>query len=105
MCVSACHLRLCVCVCVCVCAGKVGVFLCMCLCFQAQVDQFAAAVRADPKLADGFNVVGLSQGGLIVRAYVEQYNDPPVYNLVSICGVQVCGCVCVCVCVCVWIRV
>jgi len=55
---------------------------------QDQVDQFAKTVKADPKLANGFNVVGLSQGGLIVRAYVQQYNDPPVYNLVSICGVQ-----------------
>lgn len=52
-----------------------------------QIDQFAAAVRADPKLANGFNVVGLSQGGIVVRGYVEIYNDPPVYNMVSICGV------------------
>ena len=27
---------------------------------------------------------------LLPAAYVQQYNDPPVYNLVSICGVQVC---------------
>jgi palmitoyl-protein thioesterase len=54
-----------------------------------QVDAFAKVVQADAKLAGGFNVVGLSQGGLIVRAYVQQVNNPPVYNLVSICGVQV----------------
>ena len=53
-----------------------------------QVDEFAAAVRADPKLAGGFNGVGLSQGGLILRAYVQKYNQPPVHNLVSICGPQ-----------------
>jgi palmitoyl-protein thioesterase len=55
---------------------------------QEQVDQFASTVRADPKLAGGFNAVGLSQGGLVVRGYIEQYNNPPVHNFVSICGVQ-----------------
>lgn len=55
---------------------------------QKQTDQFNAVVTGDPKLAGGFNVVGLSQGGLVVRAYIEQYNNPPVHNFVSICGVQ-----------------
>ena len=37
-------------------------------------------------------VVGLSQGGVIVRAYAQQYAGtapyyPPVINLVSVCGV------------------
>lgn len=32
--------------------------------------------------------MGLSQGGLVVRGYIEQYNNPPVFNFVSICGVQ-----------------
>jgi palmitoyl-protein thioesterase len=53
-----------------------------------QVDEFAAAVRADPKLSKGFTAVGLSQGGLIVRVYAEVYNDPPVFTLVSMCGPQ-----------------
>ena len=53
-----------------------------------QVEQFAAVVRADPQLAGGFNVVGLSQGGPVVRGYIEAYNDPPVHRFVSICGVQ-----------------
>eukprot|EP00299_Pterocystis_sp_00344_P014385 c7119_g1_i1.p1 GENE.c7119_g1_i1~~c7119_g1_i1.p1 ORF type:complete len:378 (-),score=68.61 c7119_g1_i1:13-1110(-) len=53
-----------------------------------QVDEFAAAVRADPKLANGFTAVGLSQGGLIVRVYAQIYNDPPVHTLVSMCGPQ-----------------
>ncbi len=56
---------------------------------QEQVDQFAQAVWADPNLKNGFNAVGLSQGGLVVRAYIQQYNNPPVFNFVSICGVQV----------------
>jgi len=55
---------------------------------QPQVDQLAKVVKADPKLANGFNILGLSQGGLIVRAYIQQYNDPPVKRMVSICGVQ-----------------
>lgn len=37
---------------------------------QQQVDEFAKVVQADPKLANGFNVVGLSQGGLVVRTAV-----------------------------------
>lgn len=55
---------------------------------QDQVDQFAKTVRSDPKLQNGFNAVGISQGGVIVRAYIELYNDPPVYNFVSLCGPQ-----------------
>jgi len=53
-----------------------------------QVDEFAAAVRADPNLAEGFSALGLSQGGLVVRGYIQKYNDPPVRNFVSICGVM-----------------
>ncbi len=53
-----------------------------------QVDEFAAIVQADPKLKGGFNAAGLSQGGPVVRGYIEKYNDPPVHNFVSICGVQ-----------------
>jgi len=53
-----------------------------------QVDDLAAAVRADPKLAKGFNLAGLSQGGLIARAYAQVYNDPPVHLLMSLCGTQ-----------------
>lgn len=55
---------------------------------DVQVKEFAEAVRADPKLKDGFNLVGLSQGAVIARAYVQQYNDPPVRNLVSVNGPQ-----------------
>eukprot|EP00298_Acanthocystis_sp_HF-20_P014076 c20626_g1_i1.p1 GENE.c20626_g1_i1~~c20626_g1_i1.p1 ORF type:complete len:391 (+),score=151.52 c20626_g1_i1:24-1196(+) len=55
---------------------------------KKQVDDFAETVRSDPKLAQGFNLAGLSQGGLIVRVYAELYNDPPVYNLISLCGPQ-----------------
>lgn len=51
-----------------------------------QVELFAAQVRADPKLAGGFNLVGHSQGGLITRAFIERFNQPPVHNYVSLAG-------------------
>lgn len=51
-----------------------------------EVAYFAKKVRADPKLADGFNCVGLSQGNLVLRGYIERFNDPPVRNFISIHG-------------------
>eukprot|EP00850_Spirogloea_muscicola_P010541 SM000062S19927 [mRNA] locus=s62:398979:401594:+ [translate_table: standard] len=44
-------------------------------------------IRADPLLKDGFNLVGLSQGNLIGRAYIELCDGgPPVHNFVSLGG-------------------
>jgi palmitoyl-protein thioesterase len=40
----------------------------------------------DTYLANGFNAVGFSQGSQFLRAYVQRFNDPPVYNLISIGG-------------------
>jgi len=51
-----------------------------------QIDEFTASVRADPKLASGFTAVGMSQGNLVLRAYIERVNSPPVHKFVSICG-------------------
>lgn len=51
-----------------------------------QLVAFTRAIRSDPKLAHGFDAVGLSQGNLVVRAYIERVNDPPVRRFVSICG-------------------
>jgi len=51
-----------------------------------QVDYFAKVVQGDSKLSRGFNAVGYSQGNLIVRGYVERYNDPPVLNFISMHG-------------------
>ena len=51
-----------------------------------QVEKFAASVRSDPKLRQGFNLIGHSQGGLLSRAYIERFNDPPVYNFISWAG-------------------
>lgn len=42
------------------------------------VEVFAKKIRADPKLANGFNAVGFSQGNSLIRGYIQKYNDPPV---------------------------
>lgn len=48
-----------------------------------QVDQVCRMLKEDPNLANGFNAIGLSQGGQFLRAYVERCNDPPVHNLIT----------------------
>jgi len=53
-----------------------------------QVAEFARIVANDTQLARGFNLIGHSQGGLITRAYIERYNNPPVYNWMSWAGPQ-----------------
>jgi len=52
------------------------------------VDVFAKKVKADPKLANGFDAFGLSQGNNVIRGYITKYNDPPVRNFMSICGIN-----------------
>jgi palmitoyl-protein thioesterase len=52
------------------------------------VDIFAERVRSDPKLADGFNAIGFSQGNNIIRGYIAKYNDPPVKTFISVNGVN-----------------
>lgn len=48
-----------------------------------QVEAFAAAVRADPALANGFNLICHSQGGMLGRAYIAKFNTPPVHNFIT----------------------
>lgn len=50
------------------------------------VDVFAAKIRADPKLANGFNAIGFSQGNSLIRGYIQRYNDPPVNTFISVHG-------------------
>lgn len=50
------------------------------------VDYFADVIRNDPKLAGGFNAVGLSQGNSLIRGYIQKYNDPPVNAFLSVHG-------------------
>lgn len=52
-----------------------------------QVDLFCQAVLSDVNLKDGFNMLGVSQGGLIVRAAVEKCSLP-VYNLITLVGIH-----------------
>lgn len=51
-----------------------------------QVDYFANVVQSDVRLKLGFNAVGYSQGNLVVRGYIERYNNPPVKNFISMHG-------------------
>lgn len=53
-----------------------------------QVANFAAQLQADDRLANGFVMIGHSQGGLITRAYMERYNQPTVHHYVSLAGPQ-----------------
>ena len=53
-----------------------------------QVEQFAAEVKADPRLAGGFNLIGYSQGSVVGRAYIQKHNTPKVYNFISWAGPQ-----------------
>ncbi|EMR11513.1 hypothetical protein PNEG_00526 [Pneumocystis murina B123] len=48
-----------------------------------QIKLVAEQLSNDPKLADGFNAIGFSQGGLFLRAYIQRYNTPPVFNLIT----------------------
>jgi palmitoyl-protein thioesterase len=53
-----------------------------------QAEKLAHCIQSDKTLreAGSFNLIGHSQGGLLTRAYVERYNDPPVHNLLSWAG-------------------
>jgi palmitoyl-protein thioesterase len=53
-----------------------------------QIADFAAQLQADPRLANGFDLIGHSQGGLITRAFIERYNVPRVHNYISLAGPQ-----------------
>ncbi|CAF1351515.1 unnamed protein product [Adineta ricciae] len=52
-----------------------------------QVQIFCQTVSSDPKLQQGFNMIGVSQGSLIVRGAVERCSLP-VYNLITLVGVH-----------------
>jgi palmitoyl-protein thioesterase len=49
-----------------------------------QLGQFCQKIRANaPVLSGGFNLIGISQGGLLARGYVERCADFPVVNLIT----------------------
>jgi palmitoyl-protein thioesterase len=49
-----------------------------------QVEEVCEQLKGIPELSKGFNAVGMSQGGLLMRAYVERCNDPPVKRLITL---------------------
>lgn len=51
-----------------------------------QVAEFAEKVSADGDLADGFHLICHSQGAIICRTYVEEYNQPRVKSLILLAG-------------------
>ena len=55
---------------------------------DASVDMFAAKIKEDPKLAQGFHAIGFSQGNNVIRGYIARYNDPPVNSFLSVNGVN-----------------
>ncbi len=52
-----------------------------------QVEHFCTTIRNDIDLQQGFNMLGFSQGSLIVRAAVERCSLP-VYNLITLSGLH-----------------
>ncbi|UJR30711.1 hypothetical protein I4U23_018231 [Adineta vaga] len=52
-----------------------------------QVDYFCTKIQNDIRLHQGFNMLGFSQGSLIVRGAVERCSLP-VYNLITLSGLH-----------------
>jgi palmitoyl-protein thioesterase len=54
------------------------------------IDYWADKIKNDPKLANGFNCIGFSQGNSQCRGYIERYNGMPGYptvkNFISVHG-------------------
>jgi palmitoyl-protein thioesterase len=48
-----------------------------------QIEQLCNTIYNIPELKDGFHFIGMSQGGLLARAYVEYCNEYPVINLIT----------------------
>ncbi|KAL8561741.1 Palmitoyl-protein thioesterase 1 [Nucella lapillus] len=51
-----------------------------------QITMVCAKIKADPKLASGFNAIGFSQGGQFWRAIAQRCPSPPILNLISVGG-------------------
>ena len=48
-----------------------------------QLNELCSTIYAVDELKDGFNFIGMSQGGLLARGYTEQCNKYPVLNLIT----------------------
>ncbi|XP_078361110.1 palmitoyl-protein thioesterase 1-like [Oculina patagonica] len=51
-----------------------------------QIDQVCKKVAEDPKLKNGYNALGFSQGGQFLRAVAQRCPNPPMLNLISFGG-------------------
>ena len=49
-----------------------------------QLEELCATIYDIDELQDGFNFIGMSQGGLLARGYVEHCNLYPVVNLITL---------------------
>lgn len=49
-----------------------------------QIAEVCDKLARIPELSEGFNAIGLSQGGQFLRAYVERCNNPPVRKLITL---------------------
>lgn len=49
-----------------------------------QIKEVCDQLAGIPELADGFNAIGISQGGQFMRAYVERCNSPRVKKLITL---------------------
>lgn len=48
-----------------------------------QLDELCLSIYEIDELSDGFDFIGISQGGLLARGYVERCNSYPVRNLIT----------------------
>ncbi|XP_019870658.1 palmitoyl-protein thioesterase 1 [Aethina tumida] len=51
-----------------------------------QINQVCKLLKADPKLRDGFNAIGFSQGSQFIRGLVQRCGDLKVKNLITLGG-------------------
>jgi len=49
-----------------------------------QLTELCDTIYNNKALENGFDFIGISQGGLLARGYVEQCNDYPVHNLITL---------------------
>jgi len=49
-----------------------------------QIDYVCRAIKNDPLLKDGYNAVGLSQGGLLIRGLAQRCREVPIKSLITL---------------------
>lgn len=61
-----------------------GVFTSIFTDMTSQLEMLCNEIYKIEELKDGFNFIGMSQGGLLARGYVEYCNKYPVHNLITL---------------------